>query len=59
MKVDKSIQKARWETSMHIFHSDPIAGYEAAIQRHLTSIQRLTFLIKKLKELKRQAARKG
>jgi len=48
--MDKSIQKARWEISMAVFHSDPIAAYEAAIQRHLVAIQRLTFLIKKLKE---------
>lgn len=57
--MDRSTQKARWETGMHLFHADPIAGYEAAIQRHLATIQRLTFLIKKLKELKKQAARKG
>jgi len=48
--MDKSIQKARWEESMAVFYSDPIAAYEAAIQRHLVAIQRLTFLIKKLKE---------
>lgn len=46
----KSIQKGRWETAMVVFHSNPIATYEAAIQRHFKAIQKLTFLIKTLKE---------
>ena len=49
-KTMRSIQQMRYETAMAVFHADPIATYEAAIQRHLAAIQRLTFLIKKLKE---------
>jgi hypothetical protein len=49
----RSLQKKRWETAMAVFHSDPIVAYEAAIQKHLKAIQRITFLIKKLKESQR------
>jgi len=51
--MDRSIQRARWEESMAIFHTDPVGGYEKAIERHKGAIKRLRLLIKKLKSNKK------
>jgi hypothetical protein len=48
-----SIQKARWEEAMAIFHWDPIHTYEEAIEKHKRAIRRLRALIKKLKSNKK------
>jgi hypothetical protein len=48
----RSIQKMRYETSMAVFHADPVGAYERAIERHKGAIKRLRGLIKKLKSHK-------
>ena len=45
----RSIQKMRYETAMAVFHADPVAAYEMAVERHKRAIQRLRALIKKLR----------
>ena len=48
----RTIQKMRYETAMAIFHADPIAVYEKAIERHKKAIWRLRVLIKELRSKK-------
>jgi len=48
--MNKSIQRARWQEAMAIFHCDPVHTYEMAIERHQRAIKKLRALIKKLED---------